>query len=391
MLPPHAERLHDAPSPRWTDVLPGWHARRPPRPLVLGVLPGEGSGPEVVGASLDVLAAVAGALDLAIDVRTGGSIGQAAVRECGAALSPDVDAFCRAVFGAGGALLCGPGGGRFVYDLRRRFDLYCKLAPIAPLPALRNAGVVRPQALERVDMLIVRENTAGLYAGEWGETEADGERCAWQRVGYREGEVRRILQAALALARSRRRRLCVVHKPGGVPAISGLWRDVANGLPAADVDVRWLEVDTAAYALLRAPREFDVIVAPNMFGDVLADVAALLLGSRGVSSSANFGTDGVAAYQTGHGAAHDLAGTDRANPAGQILALATLLRESLGLAAAGAAVAAALDAVLRAGWRTPDVMETGSRPIGTRDLGRRVADAAHELLARGAPRAAAGE
>ncbi len=368
---------------RWTDALPGWECAPPRVPAVLGVLPGEGSGPEVIAAALDVLAGIAAATGVAFEVRTGGSIGEAAVRECGTALSADVAAHCRAVFAAGGAVLCGPGGGRFVYDLRRCFDLYCKLAPILPVAALRNAGVLKPQAIDGVDVLIVRENVGGLYAGEWGESRADGAWSAWQRIGYDRRQVERILAAAIALAGGRRRRLCVVHKPGGVPAISRLWRDVLETLPADGLDVRWLEVDTAAYALLRDPRAFDVVVAPNMFGDVLADAAALLLGSRGVSCSANFGAAGRAVYQTGHGAAHDLAGTDRANPAGQILSLAALLRETFALDAAAEAIGVALDAVLRAGWRTPDIMESGCRPVGTRELGRRVADAAQRLLVDG--------
>ena len=165
-------------------------------------------------------------------------------------------------------------------------------------------------------------------------------------------------------------------KPGGVPSISALWAEQA-GLAAngSGVELRFLEVDTAAYQLLADARHFDVVVAPNMFGDVLADGATLLLGSRGMSCSANLGDGGRGVYQTGHGAAYDLAGTDRANPIGQIHALALLLRESFGLEHLALQVQFAIEDTLAAGWRTPDIANNGTRLVGTQQMAEHIAAA----------------
>jgi 3-isopropylmalate dehydrogenase len=141
-----------------------------------------------------------------------------------------------------------------------------------------------------------------------------------------------------------------------------------------------VDVDLMAYRLIREPRAFDVIAAPNLFGDVLADLGAALMGSRGVSFSGNFGEGGHAVYQTNHGAAYDLAGTDRANPAGQIFGLAMMLRESFGLCRQAAAIEQAVHSIWREGWRTEDVAIPGALIVGTRDMGCRVAERAAEIL-----------
>ncbi len=280
-------------------------------------------------------------------------------------------------------MLCGPGGGRFVYELRRRFDLYCKLVPLQPVPALRDAGALRPGAVAGVDILVIRENIGGLYLGEFGFDEVQGRRRAFHCFHYDEAQVERILNIAVTACRMRRGRLCVVTKPGGAPSISELWRSQAERLvPRAEVDLRILEVDTACYQVVAQARDFDVIVAPNMFGDVLADGATLLLGSRGMSCSANFADGGLAVYQTGHGAAYDLAGTDKANPVGQIHSVAMMLHESFDLPDLAAALRAAVESALAAGWRTPDVAAPGCRVVGTRALGQRIGEALYERLSR---------
>jgi 3-isopropylmalate dehydrogenase len=146
--------------------------------------------------------------------------------------------------------------------------------------------------------------------------------------------------------------------------------------------VTFANVDLAAYRLLQHPRELDVVVAPNLFGDVLADLGGVLLGSRGLSFSGNFAAGGASVYQTNHGAAHDLAGKDRANPVGQVLSLAMLLRESFGLAAEAALVERAVAEVYRLGFRTDDVAEAGCRAIGTREMAERIAAAVLDLAAQ---------
>jgi 3-isopropylmalate dehydrogenase len=336
---------------------------------VIGALPGEGIGPEVVAASLSLLGSIEANSGYRFEVRSGGQIGLEAQLASGQALTEDVIRFCEGIFVEGGAVFCGPGGGRFVYELRRRFDLYCKMAPLQPIAALRDTGVLRPEAVEALDILIIRENVSGLYHGKFGFEQHGGQRRAFQNFHYDENEVTRILLIARAAARLRRKRVCVVTKPGGAPSISRLWQEQAECVMAGlDIDMQLLNVDTACYQLVADARSFDVVVAPNMFGDVLADVAALLLGSRGMSSSANFGDGGLAVYQTGHGAAYDLAGKDRANPVGQILALAMLLHESFGLEQLAMQVRGAVGDALASGWRTADIMATGCREVGTRQL-----------------------
>lgn len=346
-------------------------------PHLLGVFHGEGVGPEVVGAALDVLAALEGsgprfALQIAPEPE-GGSPGH---------LAPSEAAFCGKLFDAGAPLLCGPRGGRFVYELRECFGLFCKLTPVKPLASLADAGVVRASA-RAADLLFVRENSGGLYFGRHdlrsrGGVPEEGHHA----FHYARDEVLRILRIASDLALGRRGRLTVVLKTSGVPSISALWRHCAlETCEALPIELEFLEIDNACYQVVADAGRFDVVVSPNMFGDVLADVAALLLGSRGLSYSANFGEDGRAVHQTGHGAALDLAGSDRANPAGQILSLANLLDRSLGLADLGEAVRRATEAVLAEGYRTDDVMAAGCRRVGTRELGKRIADRVHADLA----------
>jgi 3-isopropylmalate dehydrogenase len=356
------------------------HMPRSGRPL-LGVIEGEGIGQEVVGACLDIAQTLSECTGVAFDIRRGGKIGKEALRESGLALTPEVVEFCDQLFNDGGALFCGPGGARFVYDLRRRFDLYCKLVPLKPMASLSNTGPLRPEVVADVDILVVRENISGFYFPDSSlQREPDG-MVARYAFEYREPEVKRILEVAMNAAKMRQGRLCVVHKPGGIEVVSQLWLQCARDLDLdKSVELEFLEVDNVNYQLIADPRRFDVVVAPNMFGDVLADGASVLLGSRGMSYSANFGPGGKSAYQTGHGAAYDLAGRDIANPLGQMLSFAMMLHESFGLTAQSFCLQAAINEVLAAGWRTKDVMAPGCTEVGTREMVRRVTEAFRERL-----------
>lgn len=360
---------------------------REPRPesperLVIGVLPGEGIGPEVVGAALEVLAAVSEG-GARFEVSTGGAIGRDAEMISGRALTEEVSAFCADVFEAGGAVFSGAGGGRFVYDLRRRFDLYCKLSPLKPVDALRDAGRLKAQGLEGVDVLIVRENSGGEYLGQWRESRDERGRVSHHAFEYGEAEVLRLVETAARLAASRTGRLAVVVKDAGLPATSALWRDLAGQAAAkAGVALRVLDIDLVAYLLVQDPLSFDVIAASNLFGDVLADLGAVLLGSRGVSFSGNYSAGGAAVYQTNHGSALDLAGSGRANPVGQILSLAMMLRESFRLAREAHWVEEGVTEVLRHGYRTFDVAAPGTILVGTAELGQRIAGAVERRARR---------
>jgi 3-isopropylmalate dehydrogenase len=161
----------------------------------------------------------------------------------------------------------------------------------------------------------------------------------------------------------------VVVKDGGVPAASNLWREVAADVAAQHgVSCDFINLDHAAYRLIQHGTEFDVLVTPNLCGDILADLGAVLLGSRGLSFSGNFSSDGKAVYQTNHGSAYDLVGTDRANPVGQFYSLAMMLRESFGLHQEAGWIEEAVADVWRQGWRTDDLEESGYRSVGTREL-----------------------
>ncbi len=354
-------------------------------PGVVGVLVGEGVGPEIVPVALGVLDALAAATGRRFDIRVGGLIGTEARRLRGNGLPDETADFCASVFADGGALFCGAGGARFVYELRARFDLFCKFTPLKPLLALRDTGALRPDHLAGADIVAVRENVGGLYFGKWQrEKDDEGRVIASQKFGYRQDHVERILGVAGRLAAMRNGRLCVVLKPEGVPAISELWRETLEKLQATtSFDVaEIMEIDNAIYQLVADPGHFDVIVSPNMFGDVLADCGALLLGSRGMSYSGNFSEDGKSVYQTGHGAAHDLAGSDNANPVGQILALAMMLEESFMWPEGAMAVRDAVAATLAEGYRTADIAAPGSRVVGTRELGVRICDALQTIAER---------
>jgi 3-isopropylmalate dehydrogenase len=339
-----------------------------PAPPLIGVLEGAGIGPAVIQSALRVLHAVEQVAGLEFEIRFGGLIGEEAVKACGQWLPADTADFCAGVLARAGAILSGPGGGRYVYDLRRRFDLFCKFIPVRPFPELARAGRIAPQFLENVDLLIVRDNTGGVYQGRWGERVTDTDRVAEHTFAYSETGVRRLLEVAARAAAHRRGRLHVIVKEGGIPAITALWRDVGGAVAKQfGVEPHFMNIDLAAYELIQNPARFDVIAAPNLFGDILADLAGVLVSSRGATFSGNFDPQGRGVYQTNHGCAHDLAGADTANPAGQILALAMLLRESFGLETAAALVEESLARVWRAGgarptWRNPAATSSERRP-----------------------------
>lgn len=336
-------------------------------------------GPELIEVVRELLGILEDQLNLKFDLRIGGLIGAEAERQTGTALPEEVEGFCEEVFADGGVLLCGPGGGRFVYDLRARFDLFCKFTPIKPLPVLQDTGPLRPSTVAGVDMVIVRENVSGLY---FSEGNCDGEEAIHTFRNSRVA-IERILRAAISLAQQRRGRLSLAVKKAAVREASTLWADIFNELTGStDLETEVLEIDNASYQIIANAKQFDVVVTPNMFGDILSDVAALLLGSRGMSFSGNFSQSNLAVYQTAHGAAHDLAGRNIANPIGQILSTAMLLRESLRLCKAADAVENAVDKTLLSGIRTEDIATPDCRIVGTQEMGQAIAEQLESLLIR---------
>ena len=369
----HGDASGPAPDGRWlrSVVGDGHPALAPPDEIVVGVLPGEGVGPALTRAAAAVLDAVGAVHDLPLRVLDGPAGPPAAHEE-------ELTRFVAGVHARGGAVLAGAVSGRFVYDLRRELDLFCKLVPVSPWGALVPSSPFRPEHLLGVDLMIVRENAAGVYQGRGRRVAAGDDVRVEHEFAYAASEVERIVRVAASIAARRRGELAVVVKDGGLPELSALWREAAaDACEPLGIRPSFVDVDLCAYQLVQAPAALDVVVAPNLFGDVLADLSALLLGGRGLSYSGNFAPSGAAVYQTNHGAAFDLAASDTANPVGQICALAMLLRESAAAGDAARTIERAVESVWRAGWRTRDVAAAGDRVVGTSELTDRIVDAIH--------------
>ncbi len=362
------------------DVL-RWPTRASTKP-VIGYFLGEGVGPEVMSVALSVLGTLQELTEHRFELREGGLIGLPAYERFGQVLTGSVEDFCSQIFHDHGALLCGPGGGRFVYELRRRFELFTKLTPIEPILALKDASPVVPSLMQNTRIVVVRENVGGLYQGSWSEAGPHEADSASQTFSYTRLQVRQILEVAVQLAAARKRQLVVVTKPGGAPSISSLWKEESDEICSRlAVNVRHLEVDNAAYQLIAQAPDLDVVVAPNLFGDILGDAGSLLLSSRGMSYSGNFGFGGKAVYQTAHGAAHDLAKRNLANPIGQVFSLAMMLRESFGLTREADAIIRAVIEVLESGKRTADIAGSSSVVVSTSEMGEAICAAMAGQLA----------
>jgi 3-isopropylmalate dehydrogenase len=287
---------------------------------LIGVIPGEGVGPEVIDAALTVLRGLQDAGAKRVEVEHGGVVGLAAVQAHGSALPEEALDFCAGVIERGGGVLNGAGGGRYVYELRRRLELFLKITPIQACNGLAQASPLRAEGLADVDLLVVRENLGGVYQGRSERLTRGPWREVRHELRYGERELRRFLRAAARLASARSGRLTVVVKDAGLDAFSELWRECAEDAAREhDMGCTAVDVDLMVYRLLERPAAFDVIAASNLFGDVLSDLAAALVGSRGMSFGASFTPRGGGVYQTNHGAAYDIAGEDRANPVGQVL------------------------------------------------------------------------
>jgi 3-isopropylmalate dehydrogenase len=347
-------------------------ARRPERAAHIAVLPGDGIGPEVTAEAVRVLRAVGERFEHAFSLDEA-LVGGCAIDRTGNPLPPDTLALCRS---ADAVLLGAVGGPKWddpsakvrpeqgLLAIRKALGLYANLRPVAPHPSLVDASPLRPERLEGVDLLVVRELTGGIYFGEKGldKLPGGGER-ARDLCTYDTEEVTRIVRMAGELARGRRGKLTSVDK-ANVLETSRLWRRIATKVLAEefpDLQVEHVLVDSCAMVLVTNPARFDVIVTENMFGDILTDEAAVLTGSIGLLPSASLGAlsaggaTRVGLYEPIHGSAPDIAGKGIANPVGTILSAAMLLRHSLGLEAEARAVERAVSEAVKDGARTKDL------------------------------------
>ena len=340
-------------------------------------LPGDGIGVEVVAEGVKMLRAVAKAYSHDFSFQQC-PIGGGAIDTTGSPLPDSTLTACRS---ADAVLLGAVGGPKWsdptakvrpeqgLLGLRKGLGLYANLRPVQIFPMLRDASPLRPERLEGVDLLVVRELTGGIYFGARQEATAEVP-TAFDTMIYGADEVRRIAHKAFQLARVRRSKLTSVDK-ANVLAVSRLWRqvvvEVSRDYP--DVTLEHMLVDSAAMHLMRRPSDFDVIVTGNMFGDILTDEASMLAGSMGMLASASLGDGTNGVYEPIHGSAPDIAGKGIANPLATILSVALLLRYSLGLETEAQAVESAVVAVLEAGYRTPDIASPGVTPISTVQMG----------------------
>jgi 3-isopropylmalate dehydrogenase len=354
----------------------------------IAVLPGDGIGPEVTAQARAVLELCGERFGVPLEF-TEAVIGGAAIDRHGVALPADSLGLAR----QSDAVLLGAVGGpkwddpqsavrpeQALLGLRRELGLFANLRPIVVHPALIAAAPLKRELLEGVDILFVRELTGGVYFGQPSERRSGAAgREAVDTTVYNEGEVARVTRLAFQLAQRRRRRVTQVDK-ANILATSRLWREVTHEIAREFPDVARedLLVDAMAMHLLRRPRDFDVVVTENMFGDILTDEASVLTGSLGMLPSASLGGavnrhgGRIGLYEPIHGSAPDIAGRDLANPLGAILSAAMLFEHSLGHAPAARAIEAAVGRVLDAGLRTADVRQDGCETVGCSAMGEAV-------------------
>jgi len=340
----------------------------------IAVLGGDGIGPEVVAEGVRVLEAVASRHGHVFELEAL-PFGGVAIDAFGDGLPEHTLEGCVA---ADGVLLGAIGGPKWGPDapvrpepallrLRAELGVYANLRPIAVQQALRDASPIKPEYLDGVDLLFVRELTGGIYFGrKWREGERALDECA-----YSVSEIERITRVAGRLAAARRGKITQVDK-SNVLETSRLWRTVSERVIRTEfpgVKIEHMFVDAAAMHLIRRPRDFDVILTENLFGDILTDEGAMLAGSLGVLPSAALGEGRRGLYEPIHGSAPDIAGLGIANPCGTILSAALLLRHSLGLESEARAIEAAVAKALSRGARTADIAANGAKSLSTREMG----------------------
>lgn len=341
----------------------------------IAVLGGDGIGPEVVAEGLRVLRAVGQSFRHEFGL-TELPFGGVAIDSQGDPLPPETLAGC---LKADAVLLGAIGGPKWssptakvrpeqgLLKLRKELGVYANLRPVKLQPALLNASTLKPEVLEGVDLVFVRELTGGIYFGE----KTRDANSASDLCTYTVPEIERITRVAARLAQGRRRKLTSIDK-SNVLETSRLWREVCERVMKAefpDVLLEHVLVDAASMHLIRRPRDFDVLVTENMFGDILTDEASMLAGSLGLLPSASLGDGKRGLYEPIHGSAPDIAGKGIANPIGTIMSVAMLLRHSLGLNDEADAVEKAVTAAIEDGARTPDIVERGGKAFSTRQVG----------------------
>lgn len=345
----------------------------------IAVVPGDGIGTEVTDAALDVLKHLCDSAGVSLEIESF-LIGGASLDAFDTPIKDDVVEACK---NADAVLLGAVGGPKWdnlpagkrpeqaLLKLRKELGLFNNLRPVKVYPALVDASTLRPEVVEGVDLLVVRELTGGLYFGKPKEVVADPENNGERAVDtmlYHTFEIDRIAHAAFQAAQKRRKKVTSVDK-ANILVTSQLWRKTVERIAPdyPDVSYEHLLVDNCAMQLVRNPKQFDVIVTENMFGDILSDEAAMLTGSIGMLPSASLGT-GTGLYEPVHGSAPDIAGKNIANPIATIASVALMLRYSLDLPDLATKLEQAIEDVLNSGYRCADLTQGAKKIIGTREM-----------------------
>jgi len=346
----------------------------------IAVLPGDGIGPEIVAEAVKVIECLRRDYDFNVEMEEG-LVGGAAIDATGGPLPDETLELCKSA----DAILLGAVGGykwesldiairpeKGLLGLRSGLSLFSNLRPAILYPQLASASSLKPEVVSGLDLMIVRELTGGIYFGQprGVRTLDNGEKQGYNTLIYSESEIERIGRSAFEIAQKRGKKLCSVDK-ANVLECTELWREVMTNLGKEypDVELSHMYVDNAAMQLVRAPKQFDVMVTTNMFGDILSDCAAMLTGSIGMLPSASLDANGRGMYEPIHGSAPDIAGQDIANPIATILSVAMMLRYSLGEPEMADKIENGVNTVLDEKLRTADIYTEGTRKIGTEEMG----------------------
>lgn len=350
----------------------------------IAVIRGDGIGPEIIDQALlvlDKIGDVYGHSFIFTEVLAGGC----AYDVKGTPLPTETVEICK---GSDAVLLGAVGGPKWddlpghlrpekgLLQIRKELGLYANIRPAVLYDPLKDACPLKPELIEGgFDICVVRELTGGIYFGERGRTEGDMGEAAYDTELYSVGEVDRITRKAFEIARKRNKLVTNIDKMNVLES-SRLWRETVNGIAGdyPDVTLNHMLVDNAAMQLIRDPKQFDVVVTTNMFGDILSDEASMLTGSIGMLPSASLGEGKFGLYEPIHGSAPDIAGQDKSNPLATILSVAMMLRFSFDLEDEANAIERAVEKVLNDGFRTGDIYSDGTKLVGTREMGRLVVE-----------------
>ncbi len=341
-------------------------------------MPGDGIGPEVIDSTMKVLKVIEEKYSHEFSFQNA-KIGGVAIDEEGTPLPQTTVDLCKK---SDGVLLGAVGGPKWdtlpghlrpekgLLGIRKELELFANLRPVIAYKSLVDASTLKREVIEGVDLMIVRELTGGLYFGKPSERrQEDGEETVVDTIYYKRSEIERIIKKAFELAKVRRKKVTSVDKANVIES-SRLWREVAEEVAVQypEVELEHMLVDNAAMQLIRNPKQFDVVVTENMFGDILSDEASMLTGSLGMLPSASIGASGPGLFEPIHGSAPDIAGKNLANPLATILSAAMMLRYSFNLVEEADAIEDAVTAVLEQGYRTGDIAENGQVPLKTDEI-----------------------